>query len=70
MSEPRHPVVNQFERSRNEVLAGGGAAESAEYRLRGDRIFFVHTEMTAEYAGQGFDTTLAGAHLRWRTPGA
>ncbi|MFI7444368.1 GNAT family N-acetyltransferase [Nonomuraea indica] len=53
-------VVDNVERSRFEVHVDGKLAGLADYRLRGSTIAFTHTEVAADFEGQG----LAGTMVR------
>lgn len=46
-------VVDNVERSRFEVHVDGKLAGLADYRLRGATVAFTHTEVAAEFEGQG-----------------
>ncbi len=56
-------VADAPERSRFEISVDGALAGFAVYRLRPDRIIFVHTEIDDAYAGQGLGGKLARAAL-------
>lgn len=53
-------VADAPERERYEIVVDGALAGFAEYRLKPDRITFVHTEIDDAYAGKG----LAGVLVR------
>ncbi|WP_084073609.1 GNAT family N-acetyltransferase [Demequina sp. NBRC 110052] len=46
------------ERQRYEILVAGELAGFAEFRERGDRMIFTHTEVDASYEGQGLASRL------------
>ncbi|MPZ63409.1 MAG: GNAT family N-acetyltransferase [Propionibacteriales bacterium] len=52
-------VRDNPDRSRYEVWAGDELAGFGVYRLRDDRITFVHTEIEPAYEGQGLGSVLA-----------
>jgi predicted GNAT family acetyltransferase len=56
-------VVRNEEMNRYEVWSGDALAGFSEYRERGDRIVFTHTETAAEFAGQGLGKVLASGAL-------
>ncbi|MEI2809648.1 MAG: GNAT family N-acetyltransferase [Nocardioides sp.] len=56
-------VVDNPEAARFEGWVGDALAGFAEYRLRGDRIVFTHTEVDPAYAGRGVGTAIAHAAL-------
>jgi predicted GNAT family acetyltransferase len=57
--DPAHPVVNQVNRSRYEVLANGSVAGFADYKLRMDGVLFIHSEISEDYGGQELGDILA-----------
>ncbi len=61
MSEQR--VVDVPEARRFEMLVDGERAGLAAYRLRGDRIVFLHTEIDDAYEGRGLGGVLVRAAL-------
>ncbi|MGQ0844514.1 MAG: GNAT family N-acetyltransferase [Sporichthyaceae bacterium] len=63
MSETKIEVVDVPERSRFEITVDGQLAGLADYRLVGDRIEFVHTEIASAFEGQGLGGKLARAAL-------
>ena len=56
-------VVDVPEQSRYELRLDGSLVGLAAYRLRGDRIVFLHTEIDESCAGRGFGSRLAAAVL-------
>jgi predicted GNAT family acetyltransferase len=44
--------------NRYEIRVGGEVAGIADYRLDGDRINFVHTEIDSEHGGKGLGSRL------------
>ncbi|MBK1782729.1 GNAT family N-acetyltransferase [Prauserella cavernicola] len=65
MTEQTTPpsVVRNEERNRYEVWSGDRLAGFTEYRERGDRTVFVHTEVDEAFAGQGLGKVLAAGAL-------
>jgi uncharacterized protein len=59
--EPK--VVRNEERNRYEAWAGDTLAGVAEYRERGDRTVFTHTEVDGAFEGKGVGKALAAAAL-------
>lgn len=59
--EPR--IARNDEEHRYEVWAGDALAGFSEYRERGDRTVFTHTEVDRAFGGQGLGTALARAAL-------
>jgi uncharacterized protein len=53
-------VIDNTADSRFEVRAGGKLAELL-YRLRGDRLVLIHTEVPAEFEGHGIGGRLVSA---------
>lgn len=51
-------VLRVDERNRYEILVDGELAGFAEFRERGDRTIFTHTEVDASYEGQGLASRL------------
>jgi hypothetical protein len=51
-------VRDNPERHRFEIDLGGGAFAIAEYTLPAGKIMFTHTEVPAEYEGQGIGSLL------------
>lgn len=56
-------VADAPERERYEITVDGTVAGFAEYRLRPDRITFVHTEIDDAHAGKGLAGVLVRAAL-------
>lgn len=56
-------VRNNPEQHRYELVRGEEVAGQAEYRLRGDIMTVVHTEVDAEYEGMGLGSTLVRGAL-------
>jgi NAD+ kinase len=56
-------VVDNFERSRYEVLLGGEAAGSLDYRRGEDRIDLLNTEVDQAFSGRGLAGRLVSAAL-------
>jgi uncharacterized protein len=52
-------VVRNDQEHRYEVWSGDSLAGVAEYRVRGDRTIFTHTEVYDEFAGKGLGKVLA-----------
>lgn len=61
MAEPR--VVHNEDKSRYEAWSGDTLAAVAEYRERGDRTVFTHTEVEPAFEGKGIAKALAAAAL-------
>ena len=57
-------IHNNSEDSRFEVDLGDGLA-LIQYRLRGDRISLIHTEVPPAHQGQGIADQLAKYALEW-----
>lgn len=55
--EPR--VIRNDEKHRYEVWSGDTLAGVAEYRERGGRTIFIHTEVDGAFAGHGLAKALA-----------
>ena len=56
-------VADAPERERYEIVVDGALAGFAEYRLKPDRIMFVHTEIDDAYAGKGLAVVLVRSAL-------
>ncbi|AEG92010.1 GNAT family N-acetyltransferase [Ramlibacter tataouinensis] len=52
-------IHDRPERERYELDAGGAVAAIIDYRLRGQRIALLHTEVQPEHEGGGLGTQLA-----------
>jgi hypothetical protein len=65
MTEPRavREVVRNETENRYEAWSGDALAGVAEYRERGDRTIFTHTEVDPAFEGQGVAKALAAAAL-------
>ena len=63
MDEAKIEVVDVAERSRFEITLDGQLAGFEDYRLVGERIEFVHTEIDPAFEGQGLGGKLARAAL-------
>lgn len=61
MTEPR--IVHNEAEHRYEAWSGDDLAAVAEYRERGDRTIFTHTEVESAFEGQGVAKALAAAAL-------
>jgi predicted GNAT family acetyltransferase len=61
VTEPQ--VLDAAESSRFEIHVDGKLAGFAVYRLRHDRISFIHTEIDDAFAGQGLGGKLVRAAL-------
>jgi uncharacterized protein len=61
MAEPK--VVRDEEKSRYEAWSGEALAGVAEYRERGDRTVFTHTEVDSAFEGKGIAKALIAAAL-------
>src|SRR4051812_16352806 len=61
MAEPK--VVRDEEKSRYEAWSGDTLAGIAEYRERGDRTVFTHTEVDSAFEGKGIARALIAAAL-------
>src|SRR4051794_1717721 len=61
MTEPR--IVRDEDEHRFEAWYGDTLAGVAEYRERGDRTIFTHTEVEPAFEGQGIGTALAAAAI-------
>jgi predicted GNAT family acetyltransferase len=56
-------VVRNDEKSRYEILVDGQVVGFSDYRMRGDRQVFVHTEIDPEFRGRDLAATLIRAAL-------
>jgi predicted GNAT family acetyltransferase len=56
-------IVRDEDEHRWEARSGERIAGVAEYRERGDRTIFTHTEVDPEFEGQGVGKALAAAAL-------
>lgn len=56
-------IVRNEDQHRYEAWSGDALAGVAEYRERGDRTIFTHTEVDAAFEGQGVGKALAAAAL-------
>ena len=56
-------VARNDEKSRYEILVDGRVIGFSDYRLRGDRQVFVHTEIDPEFRGRDLAATLVEAAL-------
>ena len=56
-------VVRNDDKSRYEILVDGDVVGFSDYRMRGDRQVFVHTEIDPEFRGRDLAATLIGAAL-------
>jgi predicted GNAT family acetyltransferase len=56
-------VRDNPERRRFEIVADGVVAGFAQYKTRGGRIIFVHTEIDPAHEGQGLGSALARGAL-------
>jgi predicted GNAT family acetyltransferase len=56
-------VVRNNDKSRYEILVDGHVAGFADFRMRGDRQVFVHTEIEPEFRGRDLAATLIQAAL-------
>jgi len=63
MAEAAPRVVRDDDERRYEAWCGDALAAVAEYRERGDRTVFTHTEVMPEFGGRGIATALAAAAL-------
>lgn len=63
MTEPAIEVRDNPAEDRYEIHADGELAGVAEYRDRGGRRIFVHTEVDDAYAGRGLGNRLAKGAL-------
>lgn len=64
-------VRDEPDRERYEVRVGGQLAGFAQYVRRGNRTFFVHTEIEPDYENRGLGSRLAaGALAAERAAGA
>ncbi len=63
MSEAKIEVVDVAERARFEITLDGQLAGFADYRVVGDRVEVVHTEIDPAFEGQGLGSKLARAAL-------
>ena len=52
-------IADHPERHRYELALGGKAAAHIDYRLRGDTIDLIHTEVAPEHEGQGLGSKIA-----------
>lgn len=57
MPEDTH-VIDSPDRSRYELIVDGQVAGFVRYRVEGDHIVLVHTEVDEAFAGQGFASRL------------
>jgi len=55
------PIVDNPAMSRFELDLGGDAQAVVYYRLEGDRLTIVHTEVPFPFSGQGIGSRLAAA---------
>lgn len=62
MTEPS--IIRNQDAHRYEARSGERLAGVAEYRERGDRTIFTHTEVDSAFEGQGVGTALAAAALK------
>jgi predicted GNAT family acetyltransferase len=62
-AEPLVTVVDAPERSRYEATVDGTVAGFVVYRLRGQRLVLVHTEVEPAFEGKGVGSALAKAAL-------
>lgn len=62
--EPEVAVRDNEERGRYELHVDGELAGVADYRDRGGRRIFVHTEVDAAFSGRGLGNRLAAAVLQ------
>ena len=56
-------TTDNTEQHRYEARVDGELAGFAEYRVRGERVVFTHTEVDDAYEGQGIGSALARAAL-------
>jgi predicted GNAT family acetyltransferase len=56
-------TTDNAEQQRYEARVDGELAGFAEYRVRGDRVVFTHTEVDDAYEGQGVGSALARSAL-------
>ncbi|GII77812.1 N-acetyltransferase [Sphaerisporangium rufum] len=56
-------VAENPDASRYEITVAGRLAGFAEYRRRGTRLVFTHTEVSPEFEGRGLGGRLVGAAL-------
>jgi predicted GNAT family acetyltransferase len=56
-------VIDNPERQRYEARVDGRLAGFAQYRRRGGRVVFVHTEVHDDFEGQGVGSALARGAL-------
>jgi predicted GNAT family acetyltransferase len=69
--EQQITVADNPQRNRFEIHVGDAVAGFTEYRRKGERYSFVHTEIGAEYGGRGLASRLIKAALdEMRTRGA
>lgn len=59
MASPEVKVRNNPDAGRYEISFDGGPAGFAEYRLKGSRMIFTHTEVDSAFEGHGLGSTLA-----------
>lgn len=59
MTSPAIEVVNNDHEHRYEIRRDGALAGFTEYRIRGNRVVFIHTEIDDAFAGQGLAGELA-----------
>jgi uncharacterized protein len=57
-ASPAVAVVRNDDKSRYEILVDGHVAGFADFRMRGDRQVFVHTEIDPELRGRDLAATL------------
>ena len=57
-------IVRNEDEHRYEARSGERVAGVAEYRERGDRTVFTHTEVGSGFEGRGVGTALAAAALK------
>lgn len=55
----REKVEENVPQKRFELKISDGALATAYYRLDGDRLVLIHTEVPVEFSGQGIATELA-----------
>jgi predicted GNAT family acetyltransferase len=56
-------ITNNAAQNRYEIHLDGSLAGFAEYRLRKDRVIFIHTEIDPSYEGHGLGGLLAAGAL-------
>ena len=62
-TDPTVEVVDRPDRERFVLTVDGAPAGFATYRLRGDVVTFIHTEIAPEFEGRGLGSRLAVAAL-------